>query len=152
VIVTRPYLVQRGNISKLAPEETRLTKAVDLDYMGSAEFEFGALPKSLRALQSGTRTLRIVSDIKQDDVPLRVLSAFNEEEFGEYIPYLHELRADKICLKEWLRFSPDRIKDEYAENFWWDIENHVMWSFHKQFMNRLENYLQASFAYMDSNK
>jgi hypothetical protein len=148
--VTQPYLVQRGKIDKIAPEGTILTNAVDLDYMGSAEFEFGALPRSLRALRAGTRVLRVVSDIKQDEIPLRVLSTLTDEEFAEYVHYLHRMRTDKIDLKERLRFSPVHIKGEYAENFWWDIENHVMWSFRKQFMNRLENYLQASFAYMDS--
>lgn len=40
-----PYLIQRGKIVKpLAEHDTRLSKAVNLDYMGSSEFEFGALP------------------------------------------------------------------------------------------------------------
>lgn len=49
-----PYLVQRGKI-RHPLVEGRFSDAVNLDYMGSAEFEWGALPKSLRAASPSRR-------------------------------------------------------------------------------------------------
>jgi hypothetical protein len=56
-----PYLIQRGEI-KRPLVEGRLSEAVNLDYMGSAEFEFGALPKSLRALQSMVDAISLTTE------------------------------------------------------------------------------------------
>jgi hypothetical protein len=46
-----PYLIQRAEINSSRNDEMRLSQAVDLDYMGSSEFELGATAKSLRALE-----------------------------------------------------------------------------------------------------
>ena len=45
-----PYLLQRGTIKPNSVAGARLSDAVALGYMGSSEFEFGAMPKSLREL------------------------------------------------------------------------------------------------------
>jgi hypothetical protein len=151
-----PYLIQTATIhTPLASGDVRLSKAVELDYMGSAEFEFGALPKSLRALQKGVLKLRIVSSITENNVPLRVLSMLSDEEFEEYTKYLLRLRNEKrgkIDLKENSHFDPSERFSWSKVDFWWDIENHVMWSFHKPFMKRLEEHLKSSFKYMDEQK
>lgn len=48
----QPYLIQRGGF-KLAPKEiTGPDSILRFDYMGSAEFEFGALPQSLRRMDA----------------------------------------------------------------------------------------------------
>ena len=150
-----PYLIQRGNINKpLAAPNVRLSDAVNLDYMGSSEFEFGALAKSLRAFQGLTLKVRIVPDIVENDVPLRVLSMLSDEEFEEYVQYLLSLRNEKsgkIHLQERSEFDPS-TRSNHTIDFWWDIQNHVMWSFHKPFMKRLEDYLKVSFKYMDEQK
>jgi hypothetical protein len=146
-----PYLIQRCEILKpLAATGDRLSRAVNMDYMGSAEFEFGALPKSFRRMQAGTLVLRLFEDIKENDVPLRVMSTMNVSDFAEYGKHLMRLRGDdRMRLKEWSDFNPN-LRSRYGKtDFWWDVENDVMWSFHKPFMNRLEEHLKASFAYMD---
>jgi hypothetical protein len=56
----KPYLIQRANIVKpLSPKnqagKVTLSKSVSFDYMGSSEFEFGALPKSLKRLHAATK-------------------------------------------------------------------------------------------------
>ena len=48
--IMAPYLIQRAGIVPNAPEDATVSKALRLEYMGKAEFEFGALPKSLRML------------------------------------------------------------------------------------------------------
>ena len=152
-MIRTPYLIQRGEIRRpMHAATSRLSQAVDLDYMGSAEFEFGALPKSQRAMQAarGSILLRKVESIKAGEQTLRVLSCLDDEQFAAYTQYLHQMRADKIRLKENSRFGADYEMGEYTRtDFWWDIQHHVMWSFDKPFMNRLAGILESSWAYMD---
>jgi hypothetical protein len=179
----RPYYIQRATIrTPLADPTANLTNAVKLDYMGSAEFEFGALPKSLRRLeaQQSTCQLRLVPELLDGETPLRVYSALSDRDFTSYVEFLLELRNSvsfSVRLKERSEFSLDERKpwgapavvSTKSENpavrrrkpqrpvyertfadFWWDIDNDVMWSFHKIFMNRLPEHLAASFVTMNT--
>lgn len=136
----------------VASSET-LSNSVALDYMGSAEFEFGALPTSLRAFRSrkGDLKVRLVKGITEGESPLRVLSYFDDGQFAEYESYLSLLRYDNPRLKELSYFSVNHKSfqdSKYLPDFWWDIVNNVMWSFDKNYMNRLIDHLEASFAVM----
>jgi len=173
------WLIQRAKIRRpLAESNERIGSAVNLDYMGSAEFEFGALPKSLRALQAcdALIKLRTLNHIKDNqDRSLRVLSFLDDKQFVEYNSLLIDLRADKVRLKEWSKFAPedryetmpDYVKtpqqkkvwekqkaerELWKPDFWWDIDNHTMFSFDKEFMARIHDYLASSWAYMDEQK
>jgi hypothetical protein len=160
-----PYLIQRARIATpLAEKSAHLSKAVGFHYMGSAEFEFGALPKSLRRIEARADSwiCRIVNDIKEGDTPLRVWSALTDEEFAEYVGYLKILRASqsdrtvkRFYTKESVQFEfdRDRTQDEYFKtDFWWDITNDVMFGFKKEFMKRVGSYVASSIAYMDEQK
>lgn len=149
-----PYLVQRGEIKKpLLQGGNRLTHAVNMDYMGSSEFEYGALPRSLRALQAGVLQKHLIPDITQGEHQLRVISLFDDQQMVEYTEYLKAMRAGQLHLKESSRFEADRQPSRFSvTDFWWDVENHVMWSFHKVAMNRLPEWLQSSWKYMDEQK
>jgi hypothetical protein len=152
-----PYLIQRCTINTpLAEENVRLSQAVDMDYMGSAEFEFGALPKSFRRIEAVAEDwkCRLVPEITENDVPLRVYSAFEDEQFETYKGYLLELRAGKGHTKERTDFFPgnDYTKKYGKTNFWWDITNDVMFGFHKTFMKRVGHHVAASLAYMNEQK
>jgi len=157
--VKKPYLIQRGIINNpLADHNARLSEAVDLDYMGSAEFEFGALPRSLRRIQqkadSWTKTL--IPDIEFTGFKLRLFSALKPEELKLYSEYLKSIYyKDSIRLKENAKFidpSKNHFKFSSDPNFWWDIENDIMWTFHKLFSNRLIEHVANSIAYMESQK
>lgn len=151
-MIKQPYLVQRGTIHKpLSPHPTRLSQAVELDFMGSSEFEYGAMPRSLRAIEQGTPVLRIFPHISENSIPLRVYSILTDEEFVEYGKYLLRMRGNDLHLKERSEFNANRGQYEEAD-FWWDIENHVMWGFHKEFMKRVPDYVKASLAYMNLPK
>lgn len=164
-----PYLIQRAEIEKTRTDEMRLSEAVDLDYMGSAEFEFGATAKSLRALEKAFLTnkaeggdLLRVTDVAEittksrsgNQKPLKVLHCFTNEEFEQYIPFLHKMRDGKLRAKENPLFESE-LKWPFTSNsidFWWDIENHVMWSFDHEVMRKLPLYLQNSWKYMNEQK
>jgi hypothetical protein len=149
----RPYLVQRGKIRRPLVDG-RFSDAVNLDYMGSAEFEWGALPKSLRALQAQVDAIKITVDprITENEKSVRVLHTFDEATFEEYFTYLLKMRADTHNMKELSHFEEGRTKYHLETDFWWDVDNHVMWSFDKVFMNRLGDVLVNSWKYMDEQK
>jgi hypothetical protein len=158
-MITTPYLIQRAEIkTPLAGDDARLSEAVSFHYMGSAEFEFGALPKSFRrieALSDGWKC-RLVEEIKEDDTPLRVWSALTDEEFEQYKKFLLQLRDPKnngghLRTKEGVRFEHDRKHSEFScTNFWWDISNNVMFGFKKEFMKRVGTYVANSLVYMNA--
>ena len=158
-----PYLIQRGQINTpIAGADSRLTHAVALDYMGSAEFEFGALPESLRYIESVADcwVCRVVDDIQEGDVPLRVWSALSDDDFAKYVGYLKILRAAqndrdvrRFSTKESVRFEVDYKHGKFSRtDFWWDIDNHVMFGFKKEFMERVGDYVANSLIYMNQQK
>lgn len=155
-MIRTPYLIQRAEIkTPLAESTSRLSQAVSFDYMGSAEFEFGALPKSFRRIESAADKwiCRVVEDIKEGETSLRVWSSFSDEEFEAYKVFLMQLRypkdGNRLRTKEGVRFDHD-YKSSYSKtNFWWDIDNDVMFGFNKNFMNRVGNYVSSSLSYMN---
>lgn len=155
----QPYLIQRAEIERpLAPKTARMSAAVDFDYMGSAEFEFGALPKSFRRIEAVANDwkCRLVPEITEGESQLRVWSAFNDEQFEIYKSFLMRLRnpgKDRIHTKEATRFEAGREKSKYSNtDFWWDISNDAMFGFDKNFMNRVGDYVASSIAYMNEQK
>ncbi len=153
----KPYLIQRGIINNpLADHNARLSEAVDLEYMGSAEFEFGALPKSLRRIQqkANSWTKALIPDIQSGGSNLRLFSALKPEELEVYSGYLKSIYyEDDIRLKENARFTdPSKrcFKFSSEPDFWWDIENDIMWTFHKVLASRLTEHVANSIAYMES--
>ena len=159
--IRTPYLIQRAEVkSPLATVSTRLSQAVVFDYMGSAEFEFGALPNSFRRLEAnkGKLTLRMVPEIMEGEIPLRVYSYLTDEEFEQYKGYLETMRKpcgapNQLFTKESVRFNVDYEHGKYSKtDFWWDINNDVMFGFNKMFMKKLESYVQASLDFMNEQK
>jgi hypothetical protein len=154
--IKTPYLIQRGEIKRpLMDESCRLSEAVSLDYMGSAEYEFGALPASLRAMQAMAVDLQktVLKSVANDDAPLKVIHSMSADGFKQYEKHLLALRNGALRTKEVSRFAHDYPMGKYTHtDFWWDIQNSVMWSFDKEFMNRLPAYLASSWRYMDSAK
>ncbi len=153
-MIQQPYLIQRGMIAHPLVKG-RLGEAVSMDYMGSSEFEFGALPQSLRALQRVQDKLTRVTEtrIKSGEQSLRVLHALSPADYTEYFGYLLEMRADRLRTKEVTRFAAGYEQTRpHGTDFWWDVDNHVMFSFDKTFMNRLEDCLAASWKFMDEQK
>lgn len=154
--IRKPHLVQRGTINRpLAKSDMKLGDAINFDYMGSAEFEFGALPKSLRRIEDKAAALvqTTVPEICDGDGrSLRVWSILTGDDFVLYLTHLHAMRAGKYRLKERSCFDADPNRSSRRIDFWWDIQNDVMWGFDKAFMNRLGDYLATSFAYMKSER
>jgi hypothetical protein len=158
--VVVPYLVQRGRIkSPLGGENSaRLKDSIEWDYMGSAEFEFGALPASLRRMQANRQDYMLqklaIPQLETDGsetngYTLRVYSRFKSQDLEKYYEHLQALRNNRLDTKESTGFGlKDSTFVKERTNFWWDLDNDAMFSFHKVAMNRLHSWLENSWSYM----
>ena len=151
-----PYLVQRAKFKKDVSENTGIDSILNLDYMGSAEFEFGSLPKSLKEMcgkitqlkvtmvkdvtnYKGQRLCLICSDDQVEDI-----TKFFKAESGRNSPYrLKEYSG----IAEAISGIDSRGKsieedDYYTCQFWWDIDNHWMAAFGKENAKKVLTALQ----------
>lgn len=153
-----PYLIQRARIKPNPSHKKKISENIETDYMGSAEFEFGALPRSLCAIHADLKlyhTIQVNDITNEQGNPLIVWSKIPFENIPEYVGYLKQLRAGKLYLKESSYFNADHSKNFPTlnkTNFWWDIDNNVMFSFDPAIMKVLADSVRVSIAYMDEQK
>jgi len=125
-----PYLIQRGEIVDREYKEG-IDSIISFDYMGSSEFEWGALPESLKRIRAKIDTYDYLSMYVGDKI-ITVFCNFKGKVSAtvqEIATYLRKLANDDFRLKE-LSYFPEYIKgiDEFKPiNFWWDIDNDIMW-------------------------
>lgn len=143
-------LIQRGRFEKIDDLKsiTGLDGLIRWDYMGSAEFEFGALPKSLaHIMEMYEKEKFVMSDIIINDLPfvLYASDSLTKEDFSDISKLFNEAAKGKFSpshLKEPLNiseyFAGEKIeklkrnckkKREVVDNyfycdFWWDVDNH----------------------------
>jgi len=127
-----PFLIQRAKF-----ENDNSCKGIDsiinLDYMGSAEFEFGVLPKSLKEIRANE------SDYVYLDIPFgdKVFTMFcKASEKSDAKECLQGLIDSRFFLKEysnintWVKPSENdrdwQKKHPHNTDFWWDIDNNIM--------------------------
>lgn len=134
----QPYLIQRGTFKNTHELEiVGLDSLISYDYMGASEFEWGALPASLKQICQhwDTFTILKLSEIKNlDGEECYFLCHTGCEEkvsevikklFTEQYPYhLHEWSG---CY-EYIHELP-RNQFSTVINFWWDIDHHWMCCF-----------------------
>ena len=109
-----PYLIQRGRIipeGRRNPDVCSISNAVALEYMGSSEFEYGALPKSLRTMRSNARDdvaalhLVVLDDIKDRHGNSMIAVGLHPEQREEYTNLMMPVIQGKRRCKEAPRFE-----------------------------------------------
>ncbi len=154
--IRRPYDIQRGTIRKGYAKSARFSEAVDLHYMGSSEFEWGALPASLRRLQANRMELSVLEVPGVVDArgnPLLAYGDFGRIDSEEYREAIRAVVHREARTRERTAFE-DQMEVPVRERFtvtdaWWDINNDVMMSFDAAFVADLPQILGNSWAYMD---
>lgn len=171
----QPRIIQLGKIRRPLGKYTHATlhQAIEMEYMGASEFEWGAPALSLRAIQAQfslyeTHKFEQVKVQKDGKVfSCRVFANFDTfEERNQYEQWLLRIQAGTLLLQEHSGFDKPEKYDwsspeekqaasrgdtmPFRTDFWWDLRNHIIFSFDKQFMGRLGNHLQNSFQFMDS--
>ena len=154
--IFKPYLVQRGVIVKNPKHNQRISENIEWDYMGSAEFEFGALPKSLRRIEAEMKLYHIVQikEITNNNKPLILWSKFPFEQLPTYVEHLIQMRKGNLRMKESSYFN-ENLSERFPRlanrvDFWWDLDNDTMFSFRPDIMKVLPDSLRVSFDYMNS--
>lgn len=133
------YLIQRG---KFINNESKngIDKIIYYDYMGSAEFEWGALPKSLNRIRQD------IDNYIYLDIPIKdkVISVFCKYSLKNDIEqYLIALSENRWILKEFSAFDSYINNDGYFKDkfdFWWDIGNDIMfWRSNNKFEEKFKS-------------
>lgn len=134
----KTWLIQRGKF-KNREHKTGIDSILSFDYMGSSEFEWGALPNSLDNIRD-----ELVNYIYLD-VPLKnkVITVFcKNSQKNDIKLYLSELAENNMSLKEFSAFDSYINDDGYFKNrfdFWWDIENDLMfWKKNQEFETKFK--------------
>lgn len=138
----KPYLIQRAKFN-YDPHGNGIDSILDFDYMGSAEFEFGALPQSLKRIRNK------ISDYRQYEFILngKKVNVFcDSKNYTEIYNMIKGLADNKYHLKEYcdfrhfIYFALHMLKSD----FWWDIENDYMfWKFNSEFNTKFEKLIKS---------
>ena len=135
----KPYLVQRAKICTPAEAELRkeykkgIDQLIDIDYMGSSEFEWGALPKALKRIRENFDSYTIIDSLRIDCREVTIFCKVEQKE--EVLEAVRGLADHKYRLKEFCDFEHlVNGEDNVRNNFWWDIDNDFMfWITDKEF-------------------
>jgi len=128
----KTYLLQRATI-----EDRDYKKGIDsiinLDYMGASEFEWGAIPDSLKAIRTA------IPEYTYMDIPMygKVVTVFCNAKVKSEVPdMLERLASGEIRCECYTEFDnllrPSEIQKKWQAkrplrtNFWWDLDNHIM--------------------------
>jgi hypothetical protein len=142
----KPYCIQRAKFDS-RPDNKGIDKLLSYDYMGSAEFEFGALPASLKRVRSNLNDY-IQFQYSFKKFPSKVITVFCKKEQYDFMgDVLEELTEKKLRLKEYCDLGDWVNPKEHSFNrndFWWDIDQDwFFWkftpAFDLQFKDALEN-------------
>lgn len=126
------FLIQRGTFNKEGKFLTGSDGVVNLDYMGSAEFEWGAIPKAYRRLMYHFEEYEIfntgIYTPEHDELMLLCKKDCSEH----LIQAVREFTQQPYRLKEYSELEKvpkarkeDKSYDGRRSNFWWciDIKN-----------------------------
>lgn len=127
------YLIQRGSFKDLKKKDyTALTGRnglIDLDYMGYAEFEYGAIPASYTRIMHDRDQyiFRYLNDVKNADGKILVIFC-NKNNADAIEQEMRTYLKEKYKCKAFTRL-PDQLKEVSTMNdFWWSVENKDVYS------------------------
>lgn len=121
----QPYLIQRAKFQS-RPEKKGIDAILRFDYMGSSEFEFGAMGKSLQAIRAELDKYGCF-DHAINGKPLTIFC--KKEDEAQVKKYVNALAERRWRLKEYCDLGGYTNPDGFMKCFndhWWDIENHFM--------------------------
>lgn len=161
----RPYLIQRCNIEDIKGKT--LDKMLRYDYMGSSEFEFGALFKALTKIANNFDKYKysmFKQIIHEDGRRICIICPedFDTEQYIKFLlgviekdikrkeldcSYSYDLGDGfNLSLKEPIYFTVSTKKNRKYNyvDVWWDLDNNVLFTFGKNQCKALFNALENS--------
>lgn len=147
------YCIQRCKKKEKFKTGMRVSQWLQLDYMGSAEFEFGAVPECLRNFNALIEKLVIESHVVNKKsiyflcTPAQVASVREAlDSWGKnlYKPRLQETISVPAILQDTEKF--------YQDDFWFDIDDNIAFSFEQKDLQHFKQAFTNSVVYMDEQK
>jgi hypothetical protein len=131
----KTYLLQRASFKNGKDKSGKgIDTIISLDYMGSSEFEWGALPNSLKNIRKDINDYTYL-DVLVSDKLITVFCKVSQKSDVEL--YLINLAKNNMILKEFSAFDSYINNDGYFKDrfdFWWDIDNDLMfWKKNQEF-------------------
>ncbi len=131
------WLIQRGKFNDLAKATKFLGGSqehlIDPDYMGAAEFEWGAIPKAYRRImgQFDKYSLHVTDLVTIGGVPFCLYC--RDDRYDEILEAIKVYLKEDYQLKEWTNmhahftepageWEKDHRKWQLQTNFWWCID------------------------------
>lgn len=145
----RPYLIQRLNRKETegSLKDKKVSDVWGCDYMSSAEFEFGAIPNCIRAMNASVlQPFTLTIDGK------KVFGLFDAESYKDIAMVEHVLNCIAAGVTRH-KEAPHFPKRKYATwetttTGWLDIRNNLFWSY-ENMNNAMIQMLQNSVQFMD---
>lgn len=157
--IVPPSLIQRCSSKKVPFNELLLTGTyLDLDYMGSSEFEWGAIPKFQRAMLKKMDQTSIRS-VKYKEFEFWVMIEISK--LVDYIPIIERLVDKQIQLKERSGIHEkdvlyvgkvakyDHPQATYKYDVWFDLDNEVIFARDPDVLTNLRISIGNSVRFMD---
>ena len=136
------YLVQR--VERRHELRNKVNPSIDdryqMDYMGSAEYEFGSLPKSLKRICKELDKFVIHTSEIKDHKGNSLKFFIEESKIADYMQEISSYLNGKRRLKEYIHLKeimggvdwsgkPLDQSKHLMEDIWWDIDNDVWFTF-----------------------
>ncbi len=119
-----PSLIQRLKVKTTDKKNiVGFDSAFTLDYMGSAEFEFGSVPKALREIVGVANDLRVYTG--PEFKTRRVYLVCHRKEMADCMRMLELVCAPGFRAKEYVGIHQFLMGDEHRikSEGWWDIDH-----------------------------
>jgi len=142
--IRKPYLVQRAKFTNVKNEEiVGIDSILDFDYMGSAEFEWGALPKSLHRIVDVFDQYEVFTVNEVKDHEGSSMKVYCKNEFFDQVKEnaLH-LSINPYGYKEFCDMKDYISGKKNTNNFWWDIKQDYFIFFGKNKGKKVEIAMQ----------
>lgn len=136
LIKKRVHLVQSGHFRKDIDsidndKITGIDDIIDFDYMGSAEFEFGSLPRSLRRMTINKDYYSVFTFDEYKDKNGNSLKVYAPRLYFDNVKgIVDRLVVSGDGLQEYCSLHRNFMENDdnstyykYTSNFWWDIDN-----------------------------
>lgn len=104
----------------------------ECDYMGAAEFEWGALPESLKRIRSARRLAVNEGAVTRGDITLPVFVVGNAKTINEIPAQLTAWMVDEYPRGKEMTYFPEKVtgaaKEWHRVDAWWSLTDDVMWA------------------------
>jgi len=150
----QPWLIQRWKVKEKWKNSLKVSEYLKQDYMGSAEFEFGAVPRFLRSFHERLPRL-VYTSFKVNRHQLHILTV--PEFLTQYHEFLEAMAKDRYAVRLQERIGLQGIlsndRSGYEEDdFWTDLVNNVAIALEKEPLMNFKKAIVNSVRFMDEQK